>query len=642
MRLTLRTLIAWLDDTLTSAEVRTIGQQVAESPFAKELVERVQRVTRQRRLTYPGDLNSQPTDPNLVAGYLDNELPADQVAEFEKLCLTSDVHLAEVASVHQVLSLIGQKAKVPTDARNRMYRLVRGRETSKAQPDANPPKAPKPAKPAVAAPHREKAPVSEPIAAWSSNVPTQRSLIERFGPAAAVLALIVILGWTAVKSLSPDNAALTVAQNEPPKRPDPEPKRVENVPDVPPVVAAPPATTPAEPPKPVEPTPKIEPPPPSEPNPTEEVGQFEAIQGVILRPGAESGLWDRVEAKAPLKEGLRLLNLSPFRNTLKLGKSEVDLVESCDVALDNAEKDQPPRLELKKGQLVVRSGSATVPVLIRFEGQVLAIQAPAGMIVGVERIPTLLPGQSEPAPARLRIFVPDGRVSLKAGDGEEVVNGPGEISLLISGKFDEKARQPIPAWVTETAPSAFSKEVGVQFVALLRVGRPILADLVEAMDDPVKDVKRMAVYALGIIGAMEQVVEVVSRKEDPTVHQAGVEVLRSGLAQGGETAKSVRQALVRQFDHPWAEVTEKLIVGFGPEEAKEEITLVKLVEYLSASPSRGTRQLALDNLRLLMGRADNLDYDPDNPEGRGLKAWQDLVRRKDPAKEGRPAGPGPR
>ena len=30
MRLTLRTLIAWLDDTLTTAEVKTIGQQVAD------------------------------------------------------------------------------------------------------------------------------------------------------------------------------------------------------------------------------------------------------------------------------------------------------------------------------------------------------------------------------------------------------------------------------------------------------------------------------------------------------------------------------------------------------------------------------------------------------------------------------------
>ena len=53
MRLTLRTLLAWLDDTLQPNEVREIGRQVAGSPFAQELSERIHRVTRQRRLSVP-------------------------------------------------------------------------------------------------------------------------------------------------------------------------------------------------------------------------------------------------------------------------------------------------------------------------------------------------------------------------------------------------------------------------------------------------------------------------------------------------------------------------------------------------------------------------------------------------------------
>ena len=96
MRLTLRTLLAWLDDTLSPAEVREIGNQVAESPFAQELKGRIQLVTRQRRLTIPPTDGPNATDPNLVAAYLDNELAPEHVADFEKLCLTSDVNLAEV------------------------------------------------------------------------------------------------------------------------------------------------------------------------------------------------------------------------------------------------------------------------------------------------------------------------------------------------------------------------------------------------------------------------------------------------------------------------------------------------------------------------------------------------------------------
>ena len=121
MRLTLRTLQAWLDDTLSPNEVRAIGRQVAESTYTQELVERINRVTRQRRLTVPSSKGADAQDPNSVASYLDNELDAEQVAELEKRCLVSDVHLAEVASVHQILSLIGQKAKVPVDA---FYRYI--------------------------------------------------------------------------------------------------------------------------------------------------------------------------------------------------------------------------------------------------------------------------------------------------------------------------------------------------------------------------------------------------------------------------------------------------------------------------------------------------------------------------------------
>ena len=131
MRLTLRTLLAWLDDTLPPAEVKQIGQMVSESPFAQELVERIRKVTRQRRLSVPNGQGVDGSDPNLVAEYLDNVLPSDKVAEFETLCLKSDVHLAEVASTHQILSLIGQKAKVPVEARSRMYRLIKGPEAAR-------------------------------------------------------------------------------------------------------------------------------------------------------------------------------------------------------------------------------------------------------------------------------------------------------------------------------------------------------------------------------------------------------------------------------------------------------------------------------------------------------------------------------
>src|SRR3954453_4123188 len=189
MRLTLRTLLAWLDDTLSPSEVREIGKQVSESPFAKELVEKIHRVTRQRRLSVPPDKGPDAVDANLVARYLDNELDPDQVAEIEKKCLTSDVHLSEVASVHQILSLIGQKAKVPVEARHRMYQLFKGREAVKPMASRG-------------SRQTEPTPRSEPVQPWVSAPLPTRPFWEQYGPAVGVLALIALCALTAWKTLS--------------------------------------------------------------------------------------------------------------------------------------------------------------------------------------------------------------------------------------------------------------------------------------------------------------------------------------------------------------------------------------------------------------------------------------------------------
>src|SRR5581483_593775 len=95
----------------------------------RELIERIAQVTRRRRLTTPPTTGPGGLDPNTMAEYLDNEVSAEQAAEVEQVCLASDVHLAEVAACHQILTLVlGEPALVPPSAKQRMYALVKGPE----------------------------------------------------------------------------------------------------------------------------------------------------------------------------------------------------------------------------------------------------------------------------------------------------------------------------------------------------------------------------------------------------------------------------------------------------------------------------------------------------------------------------------
>ena len=171
-------------------------------------MQKIDRVTRQRRLSVPNGNGADATDPNVVAAYLDNELPSDQVAEYEKKCLTSDVHLAEVASVHQILSLIGQKAKVPPEARHRMYRLIKGREAvgdDVPRPDSS----------------TNGDPTFEPVVPWEASEIADHPWYERFGPSLGVVALILILAFSAWKSVGPspkdgdEQADLAVVAEQP-------------------------------------------------------------------------------------------------------------------------------------------------------------------------------------------------------------------------------------------------------------------------------------------------------------------------------------------------------------------------------------------------------------------------------------------
>lgn len=125
MRLTLRTMLAYLDNVLEPADSEALSQKINESDFALGLVQRIRGVMKKVRMDAPKlDGKGMGNDANTVAEYLDSSLPQDRVGDFERICLESDKHLCEVAACHQILALVlGKPAEVPLELRERIYGL---------------------------------------------------------------------------------------------------------------------------------------------------------------------------------------------------------------------------------------------------------------------------------------------------------------------------------------------------------------------------------------------------------------------------------------------------------------------------------------------------------------------------------------
>lgn len=210
MRLTLRTMLAWLDEILDPAAQQSIGQKIAANEFASQLVKRIRGVVAKLRLGAPKPIGKgMGRDANSVAEYLDSKLAEEKVAEFEKTCLESDILLSETACCHQILSLVLHKpAQVSPSLRERVYALKTGDVT--APPVSTSTTA---ASNGVHSPPVAQAGAAEPIPADAKPTPKPAEVPDylkagnsfAFWPYLGVAVLVFALAFIALRAMGPFN-----------------------------------------------------------------------------------------------------------------------------------------------------------------------------------------------------------------------------------------------------------------------------------------------------------------------------------------------------------------------------------------------------------------------------------------------------
>lgn len=623
MNLTLRTLLAWLDDTLPPGEVREIGRKVNEAPAAQELVKRIQKVSRRRRLSVPSSSGPDGVDANVVAAYLDNQLNHEQVVEYEKKCLTSDLHLAEVAASHQILSMIGQKAKVPEAAKQRMYRLVKGREAVGQAPK----------KRRRSRERAQAAPIEPQTPAWVAPSADQGRGISRGVAPMALIAGLLFLLVISVLMLSPDRGATPQFQqassdddaaskkNAPPKieekkpeQPDPaelERKRIE----------AEKAEAEAKENAKKEREEKEKQAKLAAPLPPGIAGTIDQSEGVLLRFNKAKDEWDRVNVKATLHEGDRLVAPMYSRHVVQWGPLKVALLGLFSGKVLAADRDGTGRIELYQGRVIVTGIAPAKPFIVRLEGKDVSVTAPAEIPVGLQRA-------AGPNP-RVGFWAAEGETTIRTGKVEETLKGPGFIDLVLGEKptFSPLNAMPSPQWVTDGRLQPLDQQLADDLSKLLKPDAPVIASLAEGMGDPRKEIREASIATLGEIGELELVITAISTPKDPAARHAAIMALNSLAMRNQDSFITIRQELNRLQGESRGALFEKLIVGFTPDESADPGTQAKLVGLLQDSDV-GVREMALGWLQVLT-RRDTLGFNPDAPDGPGLEAWKEVLSKGD-------------
>ncbi len=691
MRLTLRTLLAYLDDTLDPIQTKHIGQKVAESDSAQELIARIKQVARRRSLTTPeaqaGD-KSAAADANLIADYLDNTLPPEQVAQIEKICLESDVHLAEVAACHQILTLVlGEPASVPPSARQRMYKLVKGPEAVHKR------------KPPVFQSASDREPAvddrDETDEALLLGLPAYRpkSWRSRLIPAAVLLllagGLIAVLyqaiigrerGETPVVADRARPRPELVAQPAPPAvrwdtvaekelgpvlgpalhRGSWELTMVGNrveLPDAPapvevqPIPVAPPVPKPET--KPVEPL-KVSPVPP--PNAAQvEVGQHVGRSLLVRKAGETDWRWLRHQSR--VLSGQLLVSLPGFRSEIQLDrKVRLELIgnlpeisnnpvfESAVVIHENPNLDLD--LTLERGRIVISSMKPDAPMSlrVRFHDQAWDIKLlEPDTVVGLELTGRIDRTSKErwPTRAKLSLAVVSGPIELKRSDKvEHFTEGrmlPWDNLLSSSNMLTPVFPLPKPPVWMARGPK-HSEEVRLALANLERRFAEKLDQRVKADDelrwmrlafsemqaDNRRLDRRLAVFCMGAVDEMDRVLAALEEAEKPEARDAAWLTLMHWLGRKPDQDQQLRPFLRER--------------GFADEDA---VTFVRLLrgadegtpanyQFLLgclASPRLPVRELANFNLVQLLQPAQRVPFDPAGPEEQRDKAIQTLKAR---------------
>lgn len=580
-RLTLRTLLAHRDEVLSAEQAVILTGKIARSPRARLLQKRMDRLAAAVR---PIPAVS-PLDPNDLAEYIDNVLPAAKVAEFEHQILAADRALRETVQLHRLLA-----------------RVLRS------------------ASPAIAVPP-------------PAIIPPMTSDRRNWRSAPAALALMLLSGgaWFAGErfagsldvELAP--AAEEVATSE---------LAIEAPAMTVPERASTLARLPA--PLPMNIARKIEDAPATVPLHPEDEGSVESALEPVVALLRER---DAAELKTdPLPYQPWIVDRAPGALAFRIGASGLEILQpgdtlvAGDVLIHPAGFDgcvnitgairlylaptEPARLsksgvddaiEVWSGRWMVRSDeaiAANTAITFRVMPEdITVIARPNGTEWSIEGSLSASEVAGEGRRLELRSVI--GSFEVRTGKESSRLPERDRMSCRLGAAAPEVDRLTTPTRDPSTAGAPVSDKTAsaaAKLAARLAVSKEglLVQRLQWSIDDREAEVRKLALESLAAIGTPSPVVAGLENPRYRDVRLTAATILRRQLAARGESASAVRTALRSAYAADEAIIVERLLAGLSLDELQEVRVQSRVIELLT-SHRLAIRELAIGQLRAATG-----------------------------------------
>ncbi|WP_437205720.1 hypothetical protein [Planctomicrobium sp. SH664] len=683
MRLTLRTLLAYLDDALEPAEAREIGEKLAESKEAAQLVTRIRDVIRRRRIGAPelAGPGSGP-DPNLVADYIENTLPPAQVVELEKLCQKSDMHLAEVAACHKILTMvISQPLDVPDDVRERMYALGGAGKREEGQEGAAvmPPMAEGMGQTLEG--HTLKDGLPEYLtrsdyskkfwvtagmitvgALWLAIVITDRSLWQRSegvakttpqpvepvnpqpaptenpavanAPAVGVNAPAVVVTSPARASAQPANPAPVANATVPPPLPAWHPDHPEAVP------AGSASPMPATPIVNGEPLPATEAVVPAVVPALPEVDMnYSGGDEIVLQRLTPNAPWRIVDAQTSIHVGDEIATPVPYRNEYQLdGIGKLSVEPGTRLKRLPRSSADAVAFQLNRGRVIVSLADAgdSLPAIqftVANRAWTVTPMEP-GTRYGIEYhlpVPEGLPGHAVNLETTGGLAVAAGRIRVQT-DGTEPVELSAEDGLAVwpapGSALVKDAELSVPQWLHPdglfVTPSArnLARIYQKEFIS----DRSVIQSIGPVVKDRRANVSDLAVQTMSLIDQYQELVPALAAEHGET-RIAAIQGLRAWLLVDPNNGSLLKEELGKSFRAEAADSLLRLLWGFDTQDGRNQAVSAQLVDWLK-SDEIAIREAAFFQLvQLTARRYDYLPMAPVMERKAAISRWEEHLRR---------------